>query len=218
LLLSLFVHLLLGIVISFIASVPLGPVNLAVAQAALNHDRQTAMRIALGCAAVEFIYCLVAVSGVQLITIVGDKDIKWYIGVFSIPVLLGMGIYNVLKKVKLQEDEAVAQTQRRRTHGAFWLGVSLNLVNPILIPFWITASTTLRSNDWLGEGWGEMISFTLGVCIGTFLLLLLVARLAERGKNFLRPQTLQRVNQGIGVLFILLGLLQLLNMTGWGWR
>lgn len=196
-------HFFLGLVISFVASIPLGPVNLSVAQASLNHSQNVARRIAIGSSLVELFYCILAVGGVQLLG--DDKEVTYWIRIASIPVLLGLGLFNLLKKI----DTSAPPPPAKSGQGSFWLGVSLNLVNPMLLPFWIGAGTMLRANQLITSDWDHLLFFTVGVAIGTYLLLMTVARIAHTQKHLLSPMVLKRVNRGVGVLFLVLAAIEI---------
>lgn len=206
--LSFVYHFFLGLVISFVASIPLGPVNLSVAQASLNHNRNVARRIAVGSSVVELFYCALALGGVQLLG--SDKEVTFWIRIVSIPVLLGLGLYNLLKRIDLDAPQTVGKGKPGQ--GAFWVGVSLNLVNPMLLPFWLGAGTVLRANNLIESQWDLLVAFTLGVAIGTYFLLMTVAQIAHTQKHLLSPVVRKRLNRGVGVLFLLLAVVEIVSV------
>lgn len=196
-----FAHFVVGVAVAFVASLPLGPVNLSVIQASINHNRAVALSIALGSALVELFYCLVAVGGVELI--IDDADTVRWIQIISVPVLLGIGIYNLVKKRPLPDPSAEAAPKKpRRKRTSFLLGVSLNFLNPLLLPFWMAATAWLRGHQLLTADTAHLMLFCGGVGVGTFLLLMTVAYVGARYRSLMSHHTQKVINRVIGALFI----------------
>lgn len=193
-------HFFVGLGVAFLASLPLGPVNLAVIQASLNHNRGVALSIALGSALVELFYCLVAVGGVELLF--DDALALRIIQIISVPILVGIGVYNLFKKMPVETPDAVVVKKPRSRRTSFILGMSLNFLNPLLLPFWITMTAWLRGHNLLVADTPHLVLFSTGVAVGTFLLLVLVAYLGARYKGLLSHNAQKVINRVIGALFL----------------
>lgn len=193
-------HFMVGTGVAFLASLPLGPVNLAVIQASLNHNRGVALSIAFGSALVELFYCLVAVGGVELLF--DDALALRIIQIISVPILVGIGLYNLFKKMPQLAPEEVVVKKPRSRRTSFFLGMSLNFLNPLLLPFWITMTAWLRGHNLLVPDTSHLVLFSAGVAVGTFLLLVLVAYLGSRFKGLLSHHAQKVINRVIGALFL----------------
>jgi threonine/homoserine/homoserine lactone efflux protein len=199
------IHLLLGTFISFFAAMPLGPVNLAIVQTAINYGRWQAVLVAVGSSLVELIYCLISVWGIDLLfSNQQDQDITLlFMQLVSIPVMFSLGVHNLVKQVK--EEEAGDKLKRFSRTGGMAMGFMLNLFNPMLLPFWIMVAGYLRSRSWISEDLSLLITYSVGVMLGTFLLQMLVALLAARKQQGMTHKSKVRVTRSIGWLFIALG-------------
>jgi threonine/homoserine/homoserine lactone efflux protein len=206
-------HLLLGIFISFFASFSLGPVNLAVLQSALHGHRARALAIAVGASLIDFFFCLIAVGGVHFIIELAHLKLPdWFPLVIrwgSIPLLVVMGIYTLRKRVKDDPHDraevvrAGKQVRSRGIPGGFFLGMTLNGVNPLLIPFWLGLTSFLRGHQWLSDDdLQALFFFAVGAGGGCFLLLFVLALLSKWGKRLLTLRARQRINRGIGIFYL----------------
>ena len=196
-----FAHLVVGIAVAFVASLPLGPVNLSVIQASINHGRPSALAIAVGSSLVELFYCLVAVGGVELI--IDDTRTVQIIQIISVPVLLGIGLYNLLKRMPVRPaDETLATKKPRSLRTSFLLGVSLNFLNPLLLPFWMAATAWLRGHRLLTADTTHLVLFSGGVAVGTFLLLMTMSYVGARYRGIMSHHTQKVINRVIGALFL----------------
>jgi threonine/homoserine/homoserine lactone efflux protein len=129
-----------------------------------------------------------------------EGGITLMIQVLSVPVLIGLGAYNLSKAGKHANPDLETPTPSGK-HG-FWLGAGLNILNPVLIPFWAFASHWLVLNNFISDDAQPMILFAVGVFLGTFLLLFVVATIAHVKRATMNPRSLALVSKIIGVLFI----------------
>jgi threonine/homoserine/homoserine lactone efflux protein len=60
-------------------------------------------------------------------------------------------------------------------------GIILSLLNPLAIPFWVGTTAYLTSQNWieLSTPW-RLHSYLVGICLGTFVILVMLAYLAKR--------------------------------------
>lgn len=205
------IHLIIGIVLSFIVAIPVGPVNLAVVQNSIKYGMISGMKVALGSATVEFFYCFIALWGVK--TFFANPEIIFFLQVVSIPVLLVMGIYNLLRK---KESEEKDHQNNKTSRGDFFLGASLTVVNPILLPFWMGVAAYLKTLHFLGEDFHFLQvnstnwAFIIGVASGSFLLLTLVAFISSKRKS-IPIDTKIIIYKILGITFIVLAVIQTYN-------
>jgi threonine/homoserine/homoserine lactone efflux protein len=199
------IHLTLGVIISFLASFSLGPVNMAVLEASLHGRKARAIAIGAGAAFVDFIFCILAVGGVHLVISLVDVTVPdWFYLVIrwaGLPVLVYLGITALRKKV-VPEHEEHLQPKKRGIGAALFFGMTLNLVNPLLFPFWLGLTTYLRGIQWLGGEFSLLATFSLGAGLGCFALLFTVALLSRLGKELMSVRTRQLINKGIGIFYL----------------
>lgn len=194
---------LAGLLISFIASLPTGPVNLSIVHATLLHGKRSGLCIAFGALIVETIYAAMAVFGVHLIF--SDEIFLKRLSLVSIPVLIVLGLVSLFKKDFLKRYE------EKKGRNDFLTGVSLTISNPMLLLFWLTVSAFLRANDWMGENLSDNIAFLGGVSAGVFILFYVLILITSRQNKKVTPRFKRNMNVLLGWLFLGLAILMTLK-------
>lgn len=204
----------LGLFVAFLASVPSGPVNLAVFRASLNGQRITAFLIAAGGALAEMVYCIAGIWGASYIPKGGPTAI--WLQTLSVPILVALGI-SALRRQEKKVHEAVESegppVVRKR---GFFVGAGLNFLNPVLVPFWALVVNLLINKEWMSGAFVPLVFFTLGVFCGTLGLLFLVAEIAHARRKAWSEASLMKVNKVIGFVFLAFALYQGYRVT-WIW-
>ncbi len=188
------INFFVGILVSFVSSIPLGPVGLAIVQASVEGNLKKAIKIALGSAFMETIYCLIAVLGFY--SIMENSNVAFYIQVISIPVLIGMGGYNLFHKIPRSYH------LNKRSKNAFLLGILLCLMNPLLIPYWIAISTYLGAQGFLYNSFPFLYSYVVGVFFGTLSLMVFLGYLTYKSLIQINYTLRVAITRIIGFVFL----------------
>ncbi|UKJ09089.1 LysE family translocator [Solitalea lacus] len=196
---------IIAFVASFIGSLQLGPVNLTVIQTSVNKDFRAAFWVSVGGCLPEVLYAALAVAGASLIN--PQSSFFTYAGFFMIPLLLGLGIFKI---IKYKEPESTKPQEFPSTlWGDFIKGFTLSIVNPLLLPFWSTVLIYNTSiNVFSLDNKTEKSLFVLGAAAGALGLLLLFAGIAHWKKDRINKLVNGNINKAIGWVFIALSLVQ----------
>ena len=90
----------------------------------------------------------------------------------------------------------------------FRKGMLISVLNPLSIPFWVGVTAYAKSMGWIQLNDGPaMLTYALGVSLGTFFLLLLIALLGKKIAFLFQKESLVKVLPGI--VFLILGLYSL---------
>jgi threonine/homoserine/homoserine lactone efflux protein len=210
----------------------------------LNNGQREAMLTGLGSLAAEFIVCYIAIAATGLIS---NPNIMKWIGVAATPILVILGLIMIFKKdpeaslpTEINElKESAAQTMEilpKRSRGplhAFvsgklrwlWTGFSLNVINPLLLPFWILMASTVQSQMAVvqqvsrlgtviaGGGWISNLTFALGASSGHFVFLQILSFWTVRTGSQLTPALKSKINRGIGIFFVGVAIYQGINIA-----
>lgn len=195
-----------GLLISFIASLPTGPVNLSIVHATLLHGKRSGLYIAFGALMVEILYASMAVFGIHLIF--SDEVFVRRLSLISIPVLIVLGLVSLFKKDFLKRYE------EKKGRNNLLTGVSLTISNPMILVFWLTVSAFLRANDWLGENLMDNIAFMGGVASGISILFYFLILITSRQNKKITPRFKRNMNVLLGWLFLGLAFVMILK-AGW---
>lgn len=193
---------IIGLVASFIGSIPPGTLNIMVLQMGLENKLRTALRFILAVAIIEYPYAWIAVEFEYLIT--SSPIVQQNFKLLAAVVMLALGIlglWSVRKPssltVKLQES-------------GFRKGLILSILNPQAIPWWIGMTAYLKSQGWivLDTGW-RLHSYVLGTSIGVLLLLIVLAFMAQKLASIMKHNRVVALLPSI--ILIVLGLIALFS-------
>ena len=193
---------LLGIAISYIGSIPVGAVNMAVVQATLNKGKKSGMFIGLGAILVEMTYCAIPLFGVKALA-KGTAAFDWMI-IGSIPVLITLGLISIIRRKKSAKVNRKQLAEGSKPLKEMIYGATLCGTNPMIILFWTQVVFVLGFKGFLNNT-VEELTFMLSVPTGTFLLYLTFIFISNRTKRFISLRSKIRVNLAVGIIFIGLG-------------
>lgn len=170
-------HIGIGVFLSFVGSIPMGTINVTTADTAIREGFRAALWVAFGAALIEFVQALFALKFSSLI--VDNPQMEVTIQWVSAIIFMVLGLYFILR-----EDNEQEYPQAKTRARGFFKGVVVSALNVLAIPYWIFCGSYLAANDWLELRENDQIAvFSGGVFFGTFLLLMLYARLGVYADN-----------------------------------
>ncbi|MEO0472973.1 MAG: LysE family transporter [Bacteroidota bacterium] len=200
---------LAGFVLSYVGSMPLGMINLTVAETTIQRGYRPALTIALGASLVELIQSFVSIQFTQLY--MDNPQIKQGIALAAIPIFAGIGLYYLLKPPKPPKLDS-QETKGKATD--FFKGVLVSALNLLAFPYWVFYGSYLSAEGLLAINFPSLGILSLGVGCGTMALLWTYARLSLLVMN--RMDKIAKITgRVIGGLFLALALWQLIR---WFWR
>lgn len=192
---------LIGLLASFIGSLPLGVLNLSVIQLSGTRSLNQGYLFSFGASVIELIQAFIAIWFAEWF--LRSSELGNIFQLIAIPILIGLGVYYLRQKKYSNPSE----TRTTSKMSGFTKGVLLSVANPVAIPFWIFYSAWFYSNQWITYEFPIIIALVAGIAGGTFLCLALYGTLGQYLYTKLSAYQL-RINQLIGSVFIILALLQ----------
>lgn len=200
-------YFLLATVISYLASVQLGPVNLRVIQCTVQFNKAYALRVGFGGCVPELFYTALAFFITELIS--PEQFEQAWMHFITLPVFLFLAITNLRKKHTPAEISDTPPSHRK----GFWEGFVLASLNPQLITFWLLIIAFLKTKNLLVDvTWIEKGAFIIGSATGAFLLQLSFILVAGRYKEWILKKAGKSFNKIIGGLFLLLALVDAVKL------
>lgn len=186
---------IIGLIISFIGSIPPGTLNLAVLQLGMEHKIKVALRFAVAVSIIEYPYAWVAVVFEDWIT--SSPVIVENFQLITAIVMLVIGAFSVWSARKPSEFSV------RFNESGFRRGLILSILNPMAIPFWVAYTAFLKSQGWidLSTQW-RVHSYVLGTSVGVMILLTLFTFLAKRLSSYVKDNRLVKLIPGITLLIL----------------
>jgi len=176
----------IGVAAGALTGVPIGPVNVAVIDAAYRHTFRRAVAVGLGGSIADGLYAALGVMGVTPIlrTYPAVPPILYAI---SGVVLLIYGFLTARSQpvapaaVEEIPDASKSQAMRKEMWSGFTVGAALIILNPAAIVTWVVIMGSIIPDGTTGEG----LACAIGVMVGSFAWFLLVAYLTQKGRQVL---------------------------------
>ncbi len=177
--------ILIGVLAGAATGVPIGPVNVAVIDAAYRHTLRRAIAVGLGGACADFLYSALGILGVTPV-LRSYAIISPILYAVSGIVLLVYGFLTARSQpvTPTHHEAPVPDTPENELVLGFKTGLLLILLNPAAIVTWVVITEQIA--DHMGSPsklTGLLCS--VGVMGGSFAWFSLVAHLTQRGKNVL---------------------------------
>ncbi len=161
---SFLLPLLFGFFISFLAVILPGLINMTGAKISMQEGKNEALSFAFGASLVVFFQTFLAVLFARYIN--KHQQIVTTLQEIGIFVFIGLSIYffGIAKKSKKLNRSVKIKGKPNR----FFLGFFLSMLNFLPIPFYVFASISLASLRYFSFEKTQIISFVLGVVLGSF--------------------------------------------------
>ncbi len=226
--------IMIGAALGFILAMPPGPIAMANIKLGLEKSRKECAQFAIGTAAMDMLYCVIAIFAASAInTAVNDYIIAYPLlsVIFQFVIVFGLVYYGILqfkKRNNLIKDLKVsAETtsnsfiQNLKHKGPLFLGIALaltNLANPTFVPSLAVMSGWVHKTGLFSNQYLENILFSVGFGIGNFLWLYVLGAIIIHNRHKFSDNTVFRIKQFAGVTFISFGGLigyRALMFTNW---
>lgn len=195
-------YLVIGAAIGAITGIPIGPVNVAVIDAAYRHTLRRALAVGFGGALADGLYAALGIVGVGPI-LDDHPSIPPILYAVSGLVLVVYGAITVRAQPvnAVAASSAKAQVPSKEMWSGFWLGFALICLNPAALVTWVLIVGSFLSGLSLEHG----LAATLGVTIGSILWFTFVAYLANHGMKILGEKAIW-ITRIVGMLLVGYGL------------
>ncbi len=194
--------IIIGTVVGFAMSAPLGPVNLIVIRTALCHDWKIAFLAGLGSVLADVLIAGIAAYGIQ--------SISHLILDYAEFLKIAGGLVLVVLGIRTARTHFAASDLATGPHSAkFGLTFSLSVTNPGLVLGYLAIFSSLSTHLAFGTSHLRPAMVLLGIALGGALWWLLLGFFIGRLKSRLGPSTLDRINRWSGVLVAAFGFLLL---------
>jgi len=202
------IHFWLGFILSFLGSLPLGIINMKVAETTIRKGLLAGLLIATGASMIELIQAFVAIKFTHLF--VGNPQVDFIFNSVAILVFFGLSVYFFFFVNTKKQKPTPSSPYKKMPF--FYKGMLISSMNVLVIPYWIFYGTYLSANGWLNSEIDFLCIFCVGVMLGTFVLLLLYARLGLMVVKH-AAQLTNYVNKFIGFVFLSFGVYQLWKVS-----
>ncbi|WP_428266439.1 LysE/ArgO family amino acid transporter [Haliangium sp.] len=191
----------MGLTVGVLSGVPIGPVNLAVIDAAYRYSLRRAITVGLGGAVGDGIFAILGILGMGPI-LKAYPVVKPALYAISGVVLFVYALIAIRNQTVVAVDtprpgKAATAENATSPWSGFLLGVALILMNPAALVTWVIIVGLFMEGATTGEG----LSATVGVMLGSSAWFTGVAYLADHGKKVIGEKTL-KITRFVAVLIL----------------
>lgn len=196
----------MGMLISFLGTLPLGTLNISAMQISISDGARPALYFAAGALLVEIIY--VRMSLVAMNWISRKKKLFRLFEWVTLMMIFALSVSSFIAASQpgVEKNVILSNSIHR-----FWLGAMLSAINPVQIPFWFGWSTALFARGWLKSEPVYFNIYILGIGLGTLLgnmVFIFGGRLVVDNMN----TNQSTIHYAIGAVFFLTGVALLYKM------
>jgi threonine/homoserine/homoserine lactone efflux protein len=190
-----------GLTFGLLLSIAVGPVLFSIIKQSINNGHKGGFAFVLGVSASDV--TLVLISNV-FTKLFGEMQMHTSeIGIAGSLLLVAMGVFFLFfKKVKVNDEGKAVTAFRKRDYAKIFLaGYFMNVLNPGVIFFWITTSSTVAIHS------VNKRTIIFVTCL-LFVLLMDVVKVLLAGKirNRLTPHNIHILNRISGIILIVFGI------------
>jgi threonine/homoserine/homoserine lactone efflux protein len=196
---AIFQGFLLGLILCF----SFGPAFFALINTGIKYGYKSGAALATGIVISDFFCIVVFYLGAS--ALISDPKNQFAVGIIGGGVLIGYGLYNIIKKNKIDPNNNEAlDNSGNRYYLIATKGFFLNLLNPFALLFWVAVVSGVGAKfEFSLPKIIVFFSCALGMVYGTDLL---KAFVGNKIKRFLTPNTINIVNKISGSILIIFGL------------
>ncbi len=190
---------IVGFLIGFVTSVPIGPINVAVLTKGVRESFAHGISLAIGAALMDFVYASAAMFG--FFAIFQGPRVGFVFQLLGFILLVYFGVKSIWGKPKTMEN-GVRLPLKRELHSSFWVGVFLYLSNPTFLGYWITVAGVIQAYKLVINEWIDNLFFAIGVGLGAAGWFYVLLKFFHRRSVTLKPETLHRMSVLAGCLLL----------------
>jgi threonine/homoserine/homoserine lactone efflux protein len=195
-----------GMFISFLGSLPLGTLNVAVMQISITDGIYPAAKFALGALLAEIVYVRLSLFAMDWVR--KQQKLLMILEWLTLLIVLALAFSSFYAAVHptVNKNVILSSTLHR-----FWLGLLMSAINPVQIPFWFGWSTVLFTKKILLPKTSHYNFYITGIALGTLLgsCVFIFGGNLVAGKLSNNQHVLNWV---IGGIFLLTAIIQVIKM------
>ena len=193
----------LGVVLSFLT----GPVFFALIKTSIEKGFYAGVSLAGGVVASDVFYVALTVFGSSFLLI--ENKYRVVIGIAGSIILLSIGVYYLLKKVKINYENT---TSKRHNTGYFFKGFFMCIFNPAILLYWVSVTSGMISVAGEFEA-RNILPFYCSILITQFSMDVVKAYYANKLRYRIKEKTISHLNQIAGVIIIIFALRLIYNLA-----
>ena len=186
-----------------LAAVPAGPVQIEVVRRSIDGQVKSSLLVVFGAFLVDVFYGVIAFFGIA--PFLEEKKVMAIFWLAGGIILMVMAFFII--RHRPGEEISYDEAPRKRKRWALLGGISLSIINPMMILWWLSAVRIFHDVGLIREFTADVaLTFLAAASVGLASYLTGLSLFIYWVKKFVSTAKLQRINQVFGVFLLLIGL------------
>lgn len=198
--------LLAGILSGFIASVPVGPINVTIVNEGAHIGFRSAFVIGIGAVTMELLYCMTAFTGFAHLFESSMVRALMELMSFLLVSILGLN-YLLARHISTKTIGAKYMENKLHLKTVFMVGFVRILLNPVVLLFWITMSAMVIAHEFVSIDFSNKCVYITGVAIGCLSWFWFLANEVARRRHKFTYKTLLNISRVSGILLLIMAVI-----------
>ncbi len=193
--------ILIGLIIGFVAAIPLGPVNVYIISQTMKRDFFHGFVAGAAACILDIVYCLIAILGLSQVTTLMNRWIvvlKVVASVFLAAIAVRMFLQS-----KQYGETRIEKSVARFSPRPLIAVVLMYISNPSLYAFWLAVGSMVSSHEWVAGAGTKPFLFSLAVGMGGLMWYFILTHYISTHHQQFSRRTFRKIFLILG--FILLG-------------
>jgi len=196
-----------GIIFGLTLAMLLGPALFALIQTSIHRGFTSSFFLAFGIFLSDIM--LVVLCFLGALQILSNNYNRLFFGIVSGLILICYGIVTFSRKVEIARNGNQPESKKPSWLTFIFKGFFLNGANPFAWLFWMGLTVGVTSN--YGDDKDATVIFFSGALVTVFATDLIKAFIAKKLKAFLNERTIKILNQVVGVVLALFGIILIIR-------
>ena len=184
-----------------LAAIPAGPVQIEVVRRSINGQVKASLLVVIGAFLVDVFYGVIAFFGIA--PFLEEKKVMAIFWLAGSIILIVMAAFII----RHRPGKEISYEEAPRKRWALLGGISLSIINPMMILWWLSAARIFEDVGLIREFSGDVaLTFLAAASIGLASYLTGLSLFIYWVKKFVSTAKLRRTNQVFGVFLLLIGL------------
>ncbi len=192
-----------GVIFGLTLAMLLGPALFALIQTSIHRGFSSGFFLAFGIFLSDIL--LVVLCFLGALQILNNDYNRLFFGIVSGLILIGYGVVTFIRKVEIANGSNQPVSKKPGFVTFIIKGFFLNGTNPFAWFFWMGLTVGVTSN--FGDDQDASVLFFMGALVTVFATDLIKAFIARQLKAFLNEHTIKILNQVVGVILVLYGII-----------
>ncbi len=189
--------------IGFVTAIPIGPTQIEITKRSLRGYIAPAVMIAVGSAASDIMYGLIAMFGIA--PFLQDRRFMLFFWLLSSAMLVGLGIFTLFPHARAKASSKPSDAALSNGRLSLLLGFTLAVTNAPIMVWWLIYAHLVKAMGIVSAFHaGTSVLFVLSGGLGIASYLTLLSFMMKRVGHAISKRTEAVINISLGVLLLLL--------------